>query len=279
MPVGTQSFGLSAQNPWIDDLRLIEAAARQSGEIGMKYFRSSPRKWTKGNDSPVTEADIAIDRYLAKTLQEARPDYGWLSEETEDDKSRLNSEKLFIVDPIDGTKGFINGGDDWTVSIAIVRSGEPVAAALFRPTTGEMYCAAERAGASLNGRPIRTSAQTDLKGVRLAGPSKMVRHPELRKHGIQSTKYVHSLALRVAFVADGSVEGAAAKPRASDWDLAAADLIVREAGGALADINGRRITYNRPDTRLPAFLAAPEQLHQQLLQVLAANLSHAYKAS
>jgi len=265
-----ETHGLAPGNPWLDDLRLIEAAARHSGDIAMKTFRADPRIWTKENESPVTEADLAIDRYLGETLRAARPDYGWLSEETEDDKSRLTRECVFIVDPIDGTKGYIKGGDDWTVSIAVARRGEPVAAALFRPVTGEMYCAVRDGGATRDGAKISASRHHELTGARVAGPSKMVRNPKLGHTGIQTMKYVHSLALRVAFVADGRVEGAAAKARASDWDLAAADLLVRESGGILSDLSGAPLDYNRPHSKLPAFLAAAPLVHAALLQVLAA---------
>jgi len=133
------------------DLELVAAAARQAGEIALRYFRREPRHWTKDGNSPVTEADIASDRFLRQHLLEARPDYGWLSEETVDTPDRLGRRRVFIVDPIDGTRGFIEGSEDWCVSVAIVEDGVPRVGALAVPARGEWFEAHAGGGARLNG--------------------------------------------------------------------------------------------------------------------------------
>ncbi len=140
-----------AEDPALDDLALIAAAAEAAGRIALAFFGNQPRAWTKGADSPVTEADIASDRYLFETLLSARPDYGWLSEETADTPDRLTRERIFIVDPIDGTRGFMEGSLDWCVSVAVVERGRPIAGVLSVPARGELFEATRGGGARLNG--------------------------------------------------------------------------------------------------------------------------------
>src|SRR3569832_765977 len=123
-----------------DDLELLRTAAVTAGIIASSYFRRDLKTWTKGNSSPVSEADLVLDKFLRSALTTARPDYGWLSEESLDDNSRLDHARVFIVDPIDGTRGFIRGEDSWTVSLAVVENGVPVAGVVFAPARNEMFC-------------------------------------------------------------------------------------------------------------------------------------------
>jgi Archaeal fructose-1,6-bisphosphatase and related enzymes of inositol monophosphatase family len=119
--------------PYADDLELLRSTAVAAGIIASSYFRKDVRSWTKENASPVSEADIIVDRFLAANLLQARPDYGWLSEETADNPSRLDCERVFVVDPIDGTRAFLRGEDYWTVSLAVVENGVPVAGVVYAP--------------------------------------------------------------------------------------------------------------------------------------------------
>jgi myo-inositol-1(or 4)-monophosphatase len=244
------------------DLRLLETAARQAGDLAMTYFGRDPESWFKGKGgmSPVSEADLAVDRLLAERLRDARPGYGWLSEETADDRSRLERERVFIVDPIDGTRAFLAGGDEWTVSIAVVEAGRPLAGAVFCPVREEMFLARKGGGAWLNGARIRVSARSAVHGATLTGPHSIVANKDVISAGFVATAILRSLAYRLASVAAGRVDVGTARGGPSDWDLAAADLLVQEAGGKLTDLSGRNLIYNRPGTGHPALVAAPDAL-------------------
>lgn len=255
-----------------DDLALIADAADKAAAIAMGYFRRDPKVWMKGGTSPVSEADFAVDRFLRETLTAARPDYGWLSEETEDGDDRLSRSRLFVVDPIDGTRGFLAGSEEWTVSLAVVDGGRPVAAALVQPVAGVVFTALAGAGAERDGRAM-TIPVPDLSGPRAAGPSALC--SMLRDEwGGCSGGYVASLALRIAMVADGRLDLALAKANARDWDLAAADLILAEAGGVLVGPGGLPLRYNRRDTRHPVLAAAHPLLARRAIDLVAPVPTH-----
>jgi myo-inositol-1(or 4)-monophosphatase len=233
--------------PDADDLRLRDLLAEFAGRAGamaLGYARASMRTWTKGHASPVTEADIAIDTFLKRELTAARPDFGWLSEETADDPARLDRREVFIVDPIDGTRAFAAGLPDWTISIAVVRDGRPVAAALAEPEAGRVFTAAAGQGAYAGRRRLVAGGRPDLAGARVAGPKPMLEVAQ--RGGAILLPKVHSLALRFAKVAAGEIDAAFAGGQSHDWDLAAADLLVHEAGASLTGFDGTVPVYNRP---------------------------------
>lgn len=237
------------------DLALVVAAAREAGEIALQYFGRDPRSWTKGADSPVTEADIAADRFLFNRLLTARPHYGWLSEETADTQARLERRRVFVVDPIDGTRGFIAGNADWCVSVAIVEDGKPVVAALAVPARQEWFEAVAGGGARLNGRVLAVRPPPEGATLRFAGPVSHWRALSAAGMAMGERRVTPSLAYRLALVAADRIDLATASPNACDWDLAAADLLVHEAGGALCAAMGDRIRYNRAELRHPALVA------------------------
>ena len=250
------------------DLELLAEAAREAGRLAMSYFGRDPKVWNKENNSPVTEADLAVDHYLASELRGARPGYGWLSEETTDDKTRLSHERLFVVDPIDGTRAFIHGEADWSVSVAVVEAGRPVAAALYVPVAEDLYLATAGSGARLNGTTIAVNGRSQLSGAHVAGPRALRERTALQDAGINQDDPIRSLALRIALVADGRRDAAIATARSHDWDLAAADLLVQEAGGQLTDLDGRALRYNRADVRHPALIATSPSLRDALGEVV-----------
>jgi myo-inositol-1(or 4)-monophosphatase len=231
---------------------MIEAA-REAGEIALKFFRAGERTSAridyKAGGSPVTQADLAVDAFLRARLGKDFAGAGWLSEETEDDRTRLNSARVLIVDPIDGTRAFLAGDPRWAVSIALVEAGRPVAGVVHAPALSETYAASRGGGATLNGVAIRVSARDSLAGARIAGPKPMVQSIE-RAIGtslILEPK-IPSLAYRMALVASGVLDLALASEQSHDWDIAAADVILGEAGGRLAEASGRPLDYNRSET-------------------------------
>ncbi|WP_275789216.1 3'(2'),5'-bisphosphate nucleotidase CysQ [Pararhizobium gei] len=262
----------SSPDPWAGDLDLITEAAKAAGEKALSYFRKDPDvRWKNGGHSPVSEADYAANDILKERLLTARPGYGWLSEETDDDEARLGCDTLFVVDPIDGTRAFIGGKDIWCVSVAVVHLGRPVAGVLFAPALDELFQATLNGRALKNGAPIGVKAQEHAV-LRIALAEDTVK---LLETGYRATvsriAHVPSLAYRIAMIADGRIDGTIVKKNSHDWDLAAADLILERAGGILSGLDGKPLSYNRPNVRhtvlcaaampaLPALIAASKGL-------------------
>jgi myo-inositol-1(or 4)-monophosphatase len=238
-------------------------AVREAGALALAKFRATYKSWTKDANSPVSEVDIAVDEFLHARLSAIDPACGWLSEESVDAPARLDCPTVWIVDPIDGTRAFIAGKTDWAVSAALIGNGRPLAAALFAPAEDNLFLATAGGGATLNGRTLTAQGQR-LEGARTAGPKP--RLDALAGLGIVALPKVHSLALRLARVAQGTIDIAIAGGNSHDWDIAAADLIVHEAGGRLTGFDGRNPTYNRPNPVHGALVAASNARHTALLQ-------------
>lgn len=251
-----------------EDLALLRAAAAEAGAIAMRYFGRNPEVWMKDGSSPVSEADYAADRYLRETLLAARPDYGWLSEETADDGARLSARRTFVVDPIDGTRAFLDGASTWCVSVAVVEAGRSLAGVLECPAKGETYWAEAGEGAFLNGNRIRVARP--VSSFRIAGPKAMIDlMPSAWQARMQRQAYVPSLAYRVAMIAAGTLDASFVKPNAHDWDIAAADLILREAGGRLIDSTGRAPAYAGSTIRHGALAAGSGELLEAMAGIVA----------
>ena len=246
----------------------LAVIAREAGELAVTTAIGSMKRWMKPGSSPVSEADIAVDKFLAVRLPPLVPGAGWLSEETEDNPARLKASKVWVVDPIDGTRAFLDNRPDWSVSIALVEDGRPTVAALYAPITGEMFLATHGGGATRNGAAMNVPPRDGLNGARIAGPqSHLDRLVALNPHMLPQPK-VFSLALRAARVASGHFDAAFASKNSHDWDLAAADLLVHEAGGVLTDLAGIAITYNRPDPVHGTLIAAGADCHRALIELL-----------
>jgi myo-inositol-1(or 4)-monophosphatase len=247
----------------------LEAIMREAGNIAVTTSRGEYKHWTKGDDhSPVSDADIAVNDFLRDRLCKLAPHAGWLSEETEDDPAVRAQSTVWIVDPIDGTRAFLAGRADWTIAVALVQNGRPRLAALFAPVTDEMFFAAIGRGATLNGGPIRVDGGDQVSGASLAGPKRYLDRLAGLNAAIDVRPKIHSLALRLARVADGTLDAAFASPGSHDWDLAAADLLVHEAGGKLTDFFGRTLDFNRPRIVHGALVAAGPARHAALLEIL-----------
>lgn len=252
-------------------VRHLAEAVGRAGAMARDMAGAGVSAWTKENNSPVTEADIAVDRFLHKRLMAAGPGFGWLSEETADDGKRLDADRVWVVDPIDGTRAFMAGGSDWAVCAALVERGRPVAAALYAPASEELFLAGRGMGATLNGAAIRATRRAALEGARVAGPADALDafHPTV---ALSRMPRVRSLALRLARVASGELDLALVGENANDWDLAAADLIVEEARGRLSRYDGAPIRYNAAVPRHAALFCAGLPLHAAVLEARAADL-------
>ena len=226
-------------------------------------------EYKDSDGSPVTNADIAADRQLTECLRAARPDYGWLSEETADDPSRLDCRRLFVVDPIDGTRAFLKGQPWWSVAIAVVEDGLPVAAVVFAPEAAETYAAAAGRGATRNGEAIRPSGAGELIDCRMVGDPVVFGHwswpqpwPPMQVEQRSSTAY------RMCLVAAGDFDAAVAPVRKSDWDVAAGDLIAREAGCFVGDHTGAGFRYNRARPSQASLICATPALAPLILPLV-----------
>ncbi|PWL17457.1 3'(2'),5'-bisphosphate nucleotidase CysQ [Falsochrobactrum shanghaiense] len=252
------------------ELELLRHAAREAGRIAMRYFGQSPEVWLKDGRSPVSEADMAVDHYLREVLLEARPDYGWISEETIDERAVAPRDRTFIVDPIDGTRAYIGGQDQWCISIAIVENGKPLAGVLQCPARGEVIEAGKGLGASQNGMPIRVHVPPAGEKMAIASARSMVDAlPELWRERVALHPYVPSLAYRIAMVARGDIAGTFIRPNSHDWDLAAADLILSESGGAILGCDASALVYGGPTLSHGTLVAASGNLLQEMLSVVA----------
>jgi len=253
------------------DLALLELTVREAGEIARRFYGGEFKRWSKAQGSPVTEADLAVDRFLNEHLRLARPDYGWLAEETDDDAERLQRENVFIVDPIDGTVAFLKNKPHFTICAAVVHAGRPVAGVVYNPITEECFTASKGAGAKCNGQTIHVSAHDEIEGCRMLSDKAMLAHeawntPPNIPWPPMEVETRSSIAYRMALVANGSFDAMLALSAKRDWDLAAADIIVTEAGGVATTHEGVIPTYNRPDALQPSIIAAAPKLHAKLLE-------------
>lgn len=253
------------------DLDLLIAAARAAGDIARGYFNASPEVWEKsGGQGPVTEADLHVNRQLSADLLGARADYGWLSEETEDGTARLRTERQFIVDPIDGTRSFIEGNKDWAHSLAITENGQPVAAVVYLPMHDFLYAASKGGGATLNGAPLHAATASSMEQAtvlaskaNLGAAHWVAATPPPFKRAFRS-----SLAYRLALVAQARFDAMLTLRPTWEWDVAAGALIVSEAGGYATDQTGALARFNNPHPQIHGMVAGGG-IHPALIAALA----------
>jgi len=249
------------------DFDLLQTAVRDAGALALSYFGREVASTQKADGSPVSEADLAADELLRAALMTDRPDYGWLSEETADEPSRLDARFVWIVDPIDGTRAFLAGTPEWTIAAALVDNGQPVLAAVFNPATAEIFTARRGHGASLNGEAIAVGDRNRIEGCSIIASSglfskKIWQEPWPR----MQVKWVNSIAYRLALVAQGRAHATIALTPKSEWDLAAATLLVQEAGGRVTGIDASILVFNQPVPRLKGLVAAGPDLHRLLVE-------------
>lgn len=254
------------------DLDLLIEAIREAGEIACGYVKTGAKAWDKSGDlGPVTEADLAVNDALHARLNGARPSYGWLSEETEDNAHRLTRPKVFIVDPIDGTRSFIKGERTWAHSLAISENGKVTVAAVYLPLLDKLYTAVAGQGAFLNGVAITVSDRAQLTGASvLAAEANYI--STNWKGGIVPDvvqAYRPSLAYRMSLVAEGRHHAMLTMRDSWEWDIAAGDLITREAGGVVSDKRGKPLIFNNPHPKVKGVVAAGPQMHHDITQRLA----------
>lgn len=248
------------------DLALLTEAALAAGEIARRYWRRSPQVWDKPGEGPVTEADIAVNAMLEARLRGARPDYGWLSEESPDNLARQSAQRVFIIDPIDGTRAFIAGEDTFAHSLAVAEGGRVVAGVVYLPVLDRLYTATAFGPALRDGQPIAASTRAGIEGATL-----LTTHPNLAPEhwpgGVPDLKrsFRASLAYRLCLVAEGRHDGMLTLRDAWEWDIAAGGLIAARAGAVVTDRHGAAIGFNASRPLAPGVLAAAPGLHAALM--------------
>jgi len=247
----------------------LAAAVRDAGSLALSMFGKPIKNWTKGpSSSPVCDADIAVNDLLHECLIASGDACAWLSEESADDDRRLGARHVWVVDPIDGTRAYIAGQPDWAISVALVEDGRPIVACLYAPALDEFFTARTGAGSMLNGTQIAAAPGADLRDIRVVGPQKLLDRLSSAMPPFTRLPRGHSLALRLVRVAQGAADVAFAGGNSHDWDLAAADLLVHEAGGALTPLAGGTVVYNRPVPRHGMLVAAGRDRHTALIKFL-----------
>ncbi|WP_245624138.1 3'(2'),5'-bisphosphate nucleotidase CysQ [Jannaschia donghaensis] len=245
-------------------------AALAAGDIARRHFGNGPKTWDKGDgQGPVTEADLEIDTMLRDSLRAARPAYGWLSEETADGPERLDTDTVFIIDPIDGTRAFIEGSRSFSHSLAIVRCGVPIAAAVHLPMLDRMYLAHQGGGATLNGAAIGPTGRAALAGATVLG-AKSNFDNDRWTGGTPPVEqcFRSSLAYRLALVAGGRFDAMITLRMAWEWDIAAGALLVAEAGGRIASQRGATLRFNNSHPQLDGVVAGSPAIAEALLDRL-----------
>jgi myo-inositol-1(or 4)-monophosphatase len=249
------------------DLELIRDAAVAAGELALAERERGLKIWSKSGGSPVTSADMAVDRLLRDSLLAARPAYGWLSEETADGPDRLARERVFVVDPIDGTVAYMKGKPWWCVPVAVVEDGRPVAAVIHAPALGETFTAVLDAGAALNGRAITASDATDLDDASVLADARLMEGPHWPEPWpAMRFEKRNAIAYRMALVAAGAFDAAIALTPKWDWDVCAGALIAAEAGARVSDHHGRPWRFNRADPRQASLVCSAPALHPLIVR-------------
>jgi myo-inositol-1(or 4)-monophosphatase len=250
------------------DLPLLEAAAREAGALVRELLTRPLEIRSKGEAGPVTNIDYAVDALLAEKLRTARPAYGWLSEETPDDPdARLWRQRVFMLDPIDGTAAMIARLPQFTISIGVAEGADAVAGAIYNPLTDELFLGARGAGATLNGRSVRASSRDALEGARMIGPKGRF---AAKKANVEwprmEIEQKQSIAYRMALVAAGQADATVLFGFKHYWDVAAGAAIVDAAGGRSTDCWDKALDFSQRDPRAPGVVASGAQLHALLIE-------------
>ena len=244
------------------ELSIAKEAAVEAGNLILGYYKADYEIKDKGYHNPVTTADHASDARLKEILTQANPEYGWLSEETVDSKERLNRERVWVVDPLDGTKEFIEGVPHFVVSIALVENGFPVLGVLYNPVSKELFSAARDQGAMLNDEPIQCSSKNTTDEMVILNSRSETKKGlwTAYQNSFSELKAIGSVAYKLGLTASGQADMFASLRPKNEWDICAGNCIINEAGGKLIDLNGAPRLYNQDDTLITPGLIAGDSI-------------------
>lgn len=248
-------------------LKILVAAVREAGEVIVRMRQGEVTFTLKANHDVLTQADLLANQILKERLLNAFPGDGWLSEESVDDASRLKCRRVWVVDPIDGTREYVKGVPEYAVSAALVEHGETILACVFNPETNEMFSARRGHGAFLNGKPIHCKSVSSEKLVLLASRSEC-RRGEWQRFSDQEVLPVGSIAFKLALVAAGRADATFSLSPKSEWDIAAGVLLVTEAGGVVIDKSRATFVFNQPSVLVDGIIASSRAAASQVLSLI-----------
>jgi myo-inositol-1(or 4)-monophosphatase len=259
----------SSSMVWHYELDVLTAAIRAAGTEALRMAVNGFDTVQKADHSPVTSADLAVNQILQSRLRSTFPDDGWLSEESPDDLDRLRRTRVWVVDPIDGTKAFINGEPEFCISVALIEQGQPIVAAVFNPSVDELYTAIRGGGLHLNADSVTAPAiHGDQQPVIAMSPWEQQRGRFPSLDGIVKSRPMRSIAWALALTASGRIQGLATLEPENEWDIAAGALLIEESGGGVCDGSGRALVFNQTEPRYQGTIAisarCPEPLRQRL---------------
>ena len=255
------------------DLSIAKTAAIEAGGIILNYYKADYEIKDKGYHNPVTTADNAADTRLKEILMVARPNYGWLSEETVDSPERLTKDRVWIVDPLDGTKEFIEGVPHFVVSVALVENGNPIVGVLYNPVTAETFTAAKGEGAELNGEKIQCATKDNVGNMVILNSRSETRRGLWAPYDgtFGELRAIGSVAYKLGLTAAGKADIFASLRPKNEWDICAGNCIINEAGGKLIDLKGNRVVFNREKTLIePGLIAGNIDAVDKTFEVLKA---------
>jgi myo-inositol-1(or 4)-monophosphatase len=257
--------------PYTEELARIAAALDEARQVLREFTPGDVEARMKSGDDPVTAADTKVDAVLKRLLP--RGDEGWLSEETHDDRSRLDRRRVWVVDPLDGTREFVLGLPEWSVSVGLVEDGEPVAGGICNPATGETFLGARGHGVTLNGVPARMSERTHLAGAEILASRSEVKRGQWQSFAESPFKVIPmgSVAYKLARVAGGLSDATWTLVPKHEWDVAAGVALILAAGGRIVAGSPEEERFNRPHPLLTRLIAAPAQLFPEIEREIAAK--------
>ena len=245
-------------------LGIISEALLEAGNIALKFENQNLNLAYKSPSQPVTDADIEINNFLRLFFKKNTPTFGWLSEESDDDMSRFQCDYFWCVDPIDGTRSFINKKPEYTISVALIKKSKPIFGIIYNPRTKELFHAEKNKGAYCNRKKIFVSEKKELEEATLAistSESKIFEKKNIKKKKLLK---IGSIAYKIALVAKGTIDATVSITKKNDWDVAAADLILREAGGVTSELKGNEIVYNSVDLKVSSIISSNKILHNKI---------------
>jgi len=251
------------------EITVAVEAARAAGAIVRRWYEGAFTVRDKAHDSPVTEADIEANQAIQTAIQRAFPDDGWLSEENRDSDVRLSKSRVWIIDPLDGTKEFINHIPEFCVCIGLVETGVPVLGVEYNPVREELFAGARGAGVTLNGAPVRVSAQPDLAAARILTSRSETERGEWEEFRSElRLELTGSVAYKLALIAAGSGDATFSLTPKNEWDICAGAALLAAAGGRITDRHGQALRFNQRDTRLPGIIASNAALYDPIVELL-----------